>query len=284
MKTNSEIAHIWANQLEYKGQQGNLYYLGKTIYSYGSHFAIAKHIDYKTILMTNRGYSNSTAKHINLVYRAITHKEIIICNDPTASNQFNIDAFIGEIRKEAEKLIKAKKPEKYLLEIEYIKNHLNKYLQYFDLKLSKQQAEIIDIKSKEDFTQKIEIEKQKKLKADKKEILLGKKLYSIHVFNFRNNIKNDFTHNEEKSIQKYYISVGCPILFKIKENEIESSKGVKIPFEIAKRYINRFINSEIKPLDKILNYEVNKVEKNLLVIGCHNIYRTEIDYLNTNLN
>ena len=49
MKTNSEIAHIWANQLEYRGQQENLFFSGKTIYSYGYHFAIAKLVVYKTV-------------------------------------------------------------------------------------------------------------------------------------------------------------------------------------------------------------------------------------------
>jgi len=284
MKTNSEIAHIWANQLEYKGQQGNLFYSGKTVYSYGYHFAIAKHIDYKTVLFTTRGYSNSTAKHIRLVMQAISHKDLIFCYNPTGSHDENINRFITEITIEAMNLIKAKKPEKYLLEIDYLKNRLNKYLEYFNLKLSKEQAGKIDIKSKEDFAEKIKIEKLKIEKQEKSLIAKGKKLYPIYVQNFRNGVKSDFDNLQIKALNKYFNLIGSPVLFKIKENEIESSKGVKIPFEIAKRYLNKFYNNEIKPLDKILNYQVAKVEKNLLVVGCHNIYKTEIDFLKTQLN
>lgn len=283
MKTNSEIAHLWANELTYKGQQGNLFFSGKTVYSYGYHFAIAKHIDYKTVLITTRGYSNSTAKHIQLVKQAISHKDKIYCFNPTGSHEENINRFIIEITNEAIKLIRATKPEKYFLEIDYIKNRLNKYLEYFNLKLSKEQAAKIDIKSKEDYIEKMKIEKAKIEKQEKKLIAKGKKLYPIYVHNFRNELKQDFTNEEKKWIDKYNISIGCPIIFKIKETEIESSKGVKIPFEIAKRYINKFYENQIKPFDKILNYQVAKVEKNILVIGCHNIYKNEIDYLKNQL-
>jgi|688.fasta_scaffold125538_3 hypothetical protein len=284
MKTNSEIAHIWANELEYKGQQGNLFYSGKTVYSYGYHFPIAKHLDYKTVLFTKRGYSNSTSKHIRLVMQAISHKDLIFCNNPTASHEDNINAFIREILIEGDCLINSRKPEKYLIAISFIKNQLKKYLEYFNLKLSKQQAEKININTKEDYLERVKSEKEKREKEEKKQIAKGKKLYPLYVHNFKNGLKQDFTNEEKKCIDNYNISIGCPVLFKIKENEIESSKGVKIPFEIAKRYLNKFYNNEIKPLDKILNYQVARVEKNLLVIGCHNIYKTEIDYLKTQLN
>jgi hypothetical protein len=284
MKTNSEIAHIWANQLEYRGQQGNLFFSGKTIYSYGYHFAIAKHVDYKTVLITTRGYSNSTSKHISLVRSAISHKDLIFCHNPTGSHEQNINSFITDITNEAMKLIKAIKPEKYLLEIDYLKNRLNKYLEYFNLKLNKEQAGKIDIKSKEDFTEKIKIEKAKIEKKEKSLIAKGKKLYPVYVHNFRNGLKQDFTTLESQYLGKYIMSIGNPVLFKIKDNEIESTKGVKIPINIAKRYINKFLNNELRILDQILNYTILKVDKNSLVVGCHNIFKTEIDFLNSQLN
>lgn len=283
MKTNAEIAHIWANELNYKGQQGNLFFQGKTVYSYGYHFAIAKHIDYKTVLITTRGYSNSTAKHIQLVKQAISHKDKIYCFNPTGSHDENINRFIIEINNIAMKLIRATKPEKYLLEIDYIKNRLYKYLEYFNLKLSKEQASKIDIKSKEDFAEKVKIEQAKIEKEEKKLIAKGKKLYPIYVHNFRNGLKNEFTALESKYLGKYIMSIGNPVLFKIKETEIESTKGIKIPINIAKRYINKFLNNELRQLDQILNYTILKVDKNSLVVGCHNIFKNEIDYLKNQL-
>ena len=41
-----EIPHLWAHrtQDEARNRQGNLYFTGNTIYSYGSHFPIARHV------------------------------------------------------------------------------------------------------------------------------------------------------------------------------------------------------------------------------------------------
>ena len=43
----SHIAHLWANQLQDEARNsgsGNFYFDGDVIYSYGSHFPIAKHV------------------------------------------------------------------------------------------------------------------------------------------------------------------------------------------------------------------------------------------------
>ena len=41
-----EIPHLWAHrtQEDARNRQGNLYFTGDTIYSYGSHFPIARHV------------------------------------------------------------------------------------------------------------------------------------------------------------------------------------------------------------------------------------------------
>jgi len=283
MKTNAEIAHIWANDLNYSGQQSNLFYQGQTIYSYGYHFPIATHIACNTVLMTTRGYSNSTAKHIRLVLNAISHKNIIWCNNPKGSHAENIDAFLREIKNESANLVNARKPEKYLLIIEQIKNKLNKYLEHFELKLTAQQIKLISINSKGSYLELIKKEKEQQAKADKKIISLGKKLYPVYVSNFRNGTKQDFTSAEQKAIDKYYHSIGAPVIFKIKDKEIESSKGVKIPVDVAKRYIDKFYNQEIKIDDRILNFKVIKLAKDFIAVGCHNIFKNEIDYLYKNI-
>jgi hypothetical protein len=74
-----EIAHLWAHktQGDARNQQGNFYFDGDTIYSYGSHFPIARHVTgangAQAVLMTTRGYSSTTSGHISLVRRSIPH-------------------------------------------------------------------------------------------------------------------------------------------------------------------------------------------------------------------
>lgn len=81
---NSDIAHLWANKIQEQASNSNrsYYFEDYTIYSYGRHFPIAVNMG-DIILMTYRSYSNSTAKHINYVNRAITHKTVIYCYNPS---------------------------------------------------------------------------------------------------------------------------------------------------------------------------------------------------------
>jgi hypothetical protein len=72
-----EIAHLWAHQTQSEARNpgGNFYFQDKTIYSYGSHFPIARHVTNDkgeaAILFTNRTYSNTTAKHIGNVRQSL---------------------------------------------------------------------------------------------------------------------------------------------------------------------------------------------------------------------
>lgn len=86
-----EIPHLWAHQTQSEARNANkkLYFEGPTIYSYGSHFPIARIVtrglqswqsaDYKTgkrkpvqcVLFTTRTYSVTTAGHVSAVRGAI---------------------------------------------------------------------------------------------------------------------------------------------------------------------------------------------------------------------
>lgn len=72
---HQQVCHIWANQSKPRGKGFNIYFEGDTIYSYGSHFPIARHVTNKrgerAILFTTRRYSSSTGKHISYTRQAI---------------------------------------------------------------------------------------------------------------------------------------------------------------------------------------------------------------------
>jgi hypothetical protein len=72
-----EIPHLWAHrtQEEARNRQGNLYFTGDTIYSYGSHFPIARHVvseaGERAVLFTTATYSVTTSSHCSAVRSAI---------------------------------------------------------------------------------------------------------------------------------------------------------------------------------------------------------------------
>ncbi len=66
-----------------------MFYDGRTIYSYGRHFAIARIVEAgngSAILFTTQGYSVSTAKHKSIVRQACSHFDVFEVEDPAADD------------------------------------------------------------------------------------------------------------------------------------------------------------------------------------------------------
>ena len=74
---NHEIPHLWAHQSqdEARNSTGSFYFEGTTIYSYGSHFPIARHVtnerNERAVLFTTAHHSVTTSGHCSAVARAI---------------------------------------------------------------------------------------------------------------------------------------------------------------------------------------------------------------------
>lgn len=76
--SNSQCAHIWAQQEKEKGQNnnGNMFWEGPTIYSYGYHFPIATFQTFKgkrCLFINSDSYSISTSGHQSDVRQAVDH-------------------------------------------------------------------------------------------------------------------------------------------------------------------------------------------------------------------
>ena len=73
--SNSQLAHVWANQLQPEGRASSMFFNGPVIYSYGHHYEIARFViantGQKVCFVNANGYSNSTAKHTQHVWNAI---------------------------------------------------------------------------------------------------------------------------------------------------------------------------------------------------------------------
>lgn len=79
-----EVAHLWAHKAQdsARDSSGNFYFTGPTIYSYGSHFAIAHILADECgpdlggrVLWNDAKHSNTTAKHKSIVWRAMTRQQ-----------------------------------------------------------------------------------------------------------------------------------------------------------------------------------------------------------------
>ena len=73
--SNDMVAHVWAQQNQQSGRSnnGNFYFEGRTLYSYGGHFPVGIFAaPGGPVFMNADSYSVSTSKHQSYARRAVS--------------------------------------------------------------------------------------------------------------------------------------------------------------------------------------------------------------------
>ncbi len=281
MKTvfkKDEVAHIWANQLQQSGRNsdGNFYFEGDTIYSYGGHFPIAKHVEnkngQKAVLFTFRGYSNTTAKQIGITRRAVSNKDVIICHTPSLLHSLNMSEYLKAIKNELHGLNKAKKLEKYINPAKEMYNNAIKYAEFFGIDIPKEMHDIINSATNGEY--KIYLQNEA-TRISEERIKEEKRLLRVHNKNLSEWRQGKGERLYSRNPQRDYL--------RFNGKRVETSQGVEIPLQIAKNTF-KWILTTIKKGGcigecgyKVLDYSVNEVTPELVKIGCHTIDLKEIN-------
>lgn len=127
---SSEVPHLWFHKAQDSARskgRGNLYFEGDTIYSYGSHFPIARHVQNKrgqaAVLFTTRDYSVTTSGHKGMVRRAIPSGVTVfrvpgvsVWGGNNADHAENVDYYLRTITDTLNKASRAKKYQDSLLQ------------------------------------------------------------------------------------------------------------------------------------------------------------------------
>jgi hypothetical protein len=266
----SQIAHLWANlvQKEAKTSSRNFFFNGDTIYSYGYSFPIAKHktvngID--AVLFTERSYSVTTSKHTRVTWQACNHKNIVYCYSPDSSHAENFNFWQRNAESVAKNLLKAKKPEKYLSELSIINGKVDKYAAFFSLPVPESLQAVLNIKDKTEFAayaeKKSEYERKEKERQEKE-------LLEQHAADLAKWLNGE--------LPRLYVRDGFDYL-RITDNRIETTQGVKIPIEAARRFYDALTAGTVAAGSKILDFEVREVSPEIVKIGCHTFNRAYLD-------
>lgn len=261
MKTkfsNTDLVHKFAERTQSNGEAFNMFFEDTNkLYSYGRHYLLAEFKEINNelcIIINDKGYSNTTQKHISLVSRATRqYKQYFTTN-------IDLQLVSNQIEWNYKKLLKAKKPEIYINEILRLYNGLI----YFPLNVGdnfKKDARFKAIEkiyksvsSPEQIAKAKEVQKAIEIKAKKD---AAKKL-KIDLKKFEN-FEIDYFRNDEDFLR---ISQD--------KTKIETSQSVKVSIEEAKLlYILIKEKRDIKG-HKIGNYTVISIN-GVLTIGCHKI-------------
>lgn len=284
------VAHSWANQTQNEARNsGNTFYFnGDTIYSYGSHFPIARHTQ-SVVLFTTDKYRQTTAKHMSIVRRAIpSFKKVFFVTNVMASTKAehaqNVVKMFEYISGLFNGLQSARKKTALANSITLHMSELEKYVDVFGVKLLKYQKDTIAankavISRNLDKWVENEAERRKIANAPENAIKREKakaKKFAEQIQKFRNFEVKDLSHS---------LGLGNTALlrYNTEKQRVETSKGVQIPVELAKRFY-KWVKMTIKKGGcigdcnyKILDFEVRAVNENELIVGCHTVAMSEAD-------
>jgi hypothetical protein len=286
-----EIPHLWMHKVQGSARNagGNLYFNGDTIYSYGSHFPLAIHVQNAkgkpAILINSGSYSVTTSGHQSAVRQAIPSDAVTftvpyLSEDRYLSNDHarNVKHFQDEIEQASIKASRARSNRDRLLgsAVKYAES-LKAYCTFFGLKCPKVKLYgVNDLPSLEADLIRKQIAETKKRKAEEKQRELAAiKAAEEGIAAFR--------AGEDYSRFNLY---NVPTMLRIKGDEVETSRGVRIPIDYAVRGL-RFVRAVIAKGEDwqsnghtfhLGHYVLDRVSKDgTIKAGCHVITLDEIE-------
>jgi hypothetical protein len=280
--------HAWKTQESARNSGGNLYFNGASIFSYGNHFEIARHVETKrgqAVLFNTATYSVTTTRQQSSVKRAIPDSTQVfnVCrlDIPDAgrwigdTHKVNVKDYDSRIESALLKAIRARSS--YAKESSHedavkTRSERNAYVTFFNLKLKPYapipalDSKALDsIKARERERVRVESEKTKQAKIER-----GRELAeSIEAW---------------KRGESVYLPYDAPTMLRIEGEEVVTSKSARVPLSHAKRALTlvRAVVARGETWETnghtchVGHYKIERIEANgTIKAGCHVIPRDE---------
>lgn len=251
-----DVIHKFAQRTQYEGRAGNVFFRGDRLYSYGYHYVLAQFLTDTDILIGDRGYSKSTSKHIGITMQATrqyTQWFETYCDESIVWRRLN------DLKK---KLLKARKPEKYISEALLIVEKFTAFNARFDKPVSKDTQELINFftMNTPELANKIaELANEQKIKRASIIEQYKKAFYNFEPFDrlkFEAGLQYD--------------------LLRVNADKLETSQKITVDLsEAEKLYLSYRAGLPIVG-QQIDGYTILKATPDIIKIGCHNIKPSEL--------
>ena len=269
---NADVPHRWAQRAGGSGKGSNFFYDGDTIYSYGRHFPIAKHVDSPKgvhfIVFNPETYSITTSRHQSYTRRAIRSDVQVISADPRDT----VTQWAEELTKSCEGAYKkferarTNKPW-YAARFESLQSQLQFLKEQYDLDLVIPEIENMAALLEQ---QKLREEEQERAKAI---------LAAADVDAWKRGTRSQCPHTSK-------------IHLRVNGENIETSWGANVPLTVAPGLWTavetcRTTKSVYLPITafEVGHYKLNSIRENGdVVIGCHTIQYDELRRIAVQLN
>jgi hypothetical protein len=287
-KSNQEITHVWAQQVQESGRAGNIYFQNFTdLYSYGPHYLAAKIHTVKgkrVALLRSDSYSPTTSQHLSYAASAVRGlmpyfyakdvtnlKAASLELDQVAQDRIGLAlkrskvTDKGSIKYEFESIREVFKTANELrkiigkAEIWPTKKQLDQVQKHLEARLKRYQ----ELNTPEALAKKAAA--KAKRDARKEALALEKQAEQIEKFRAGKSSRVD--------------GIGYELL-RIDGNELVTSRGARVPLPDAKRLLMAINNGKDVAGATIGHYSINGIEEytngeKAVVIGCHKIRLSE---------
>lgn len=300
--SHSQVCHAFNLQNQIRGRAGNIFFESNKIYSYGYHYLLGEFISADTILINNKGYSNSTSKHINILQDATRNRHQIF------TTNIDLDYVLNTMERLYKSLMKARKPQGYFESILstyrrfhalvdrlngfYIENRSYRGFQFVRLYerddiQDEKMNRIDELHSKAMNYSDTDLYKKKVERAEQLEAIKAEKEREA-----REARAKELERTKAERIERFYnyeanrvSSLRFDLLRLSKCGEyVETSQAVRIPKKEAQRYFRLFQKGlDLRGL-KIGEFTTLSNSLGLLKIGCHQITHDEVNRIGNLLN
>ena len=264
-----EVCHVFARQSQDYGKSGSVYFEKNIIYSYGSHFPIAKIINNDTVIFTSRKYSSTTATHKSTVQRALSHFRFIYVPHIDSNLKINIEERTHDINTLLEKAsVAVKNAPLYIADAREMYEHLIEFKA-----LTKQKGCTRELRKLDKMTdhpdlsiikEQVKKEKAKTLKLKKEREAAIEKENAEKIAAWVSGVSNNRPYN----IRTVYL--------RISDDEVQTTMGARVSVAAAKLLWSRIKAGKPVKGHDIDGYTVISLN-GTLKIGCHDIQRSEVD-------
>lgn len=277
--SNSELVHIWANNSEptINKSANSMSCQFDRLFSYST--CIAEIVG-NTAILNTCSYSNTTSKHQSLARGAVSHMDLIrlpIAGRNHSTLVFGQDSFNTCIAEPCLKdvgyyLVKASRSRKhadlYKAEALSIVDNLNKYADLLGLEFSA--PDLSEYQEAALRADKVQKEQEKIRKAEK----------------IKQQAEDLARWKAGEDVRSYFEVMAL----RIKGDEIETSRGAKIPVDhavrawpILRRIFKNKSELSLGHTIKLGHYTVNRITDKALIVGCHTIPFSEVENIATQL-
>lgn len=235
-----EIAHLWAHQTQgdARNSQGNFYFNGKVIYSYRDYYPLANRVENaqgKEAIMMRAApyYSVTTSKHARITKQSIP-SNVVSFEVPSVfeNHEVNLAYFVVESKEAFDKATRSRRWGTWLLDDAYAYvEKAEEYAQLFGLTVP-DFPHLPDAEAEQDLRIKLETRQVRNAEARKLLHVKKQEQYQerIRIAAMKDAEKIELWKQGNPHAHPPY---NAPTMLGVKGNEVETSKGARVPVSHA---------------------------------------------------